>query len=223
MLPAILGGLATGIGGSLAGSLFGGMGGSGPTYEPSPTMEALSEYGLGQIKADKSLKKSLKSQFKRMSEGGNRGGAEAFLEAYRGRFSNPKFIEKTLGRSYSKDIDYNRPTYFDIADQIYNQAGVGFSGDEYSSFVDRAKARGIRSPQAFQDMLRQDLIASGKIMTPQQEQLSYMFGTPSRDQSGRITNLYKAIPKFDPSSMAQMIPRNDNNEYTFNINYKQNA
>lgn len=218
MLPAILGGLATGIGGSLAGSLFGG---GGPSYSPSPLMEELSSYGEKQIKADKSLQKSLRSQFQRMAEGGNRGAAEAFLEAYRGRFSNPKFIEKTLARSYGKDIDYNRQGYFDIADQIYKQAGTGFTGDEYSAFTEQAKARGIRSPQAFQDMLRQDLIASGKIMTPQQEQLSYIFGAPSRDASGRISNLYKAIPKFDPASMPQFAPKNDNSEYTFNINYKQ--
>jgi len=37
------------------------------------------------------------------------------------------------------------------------------------------------------------MIASGKVMTPQQEMLSYMFGMPGRDASGRITNTYKAV------------------------------
>jgi hypothetical protein len=40
-------------------------------------------------------------------------------------------------------------------------------------------------------MVRQDMIASGKVMTPQQEMLSYMFGNPGRDESGRIQNTYK--------------------------------
>lgn len=216
MLPAILGGLATGFGGAAAGALFGG---GGPTYQPSETMEALSDYGLGQIEASKGLKKSIKQQARRLAEEGNRGAAEAFLESYRDRFSNPEFIEKRLAKSYGKDINYNTGGYFDIADQLYKQAGAGFSGEEYQQFANQAKARGIRSPQAFQDMLRQDLIASGRIMTPQQEQLSYIFGSPSRDESGRITNLYKAIPKFDPASMPQFTPRQQSNDYTFNINY----
>lgn len=218
MLPAILGGLATGFGGAAAGALFGG---GGPTYQPSETMEALSEYGLGQIKASPQRKKAIKQQFKSIAQSGNRGAAEAFLESYRDRFSNPEFIEKKLAKSYGKPIDYNTGGFWDIADEVYKQAGTGFTGDEYQQFAQQAKARGIRSPEAFQDMLRQSLIASGKVMTPMQEQLSYIFGPSSKDESGRITNLYKAIPKFDPASMPQVMPRNDNNEYTFNINYKQ--
>ena len=216
MLPAILGGLATGFGGAAAGALFGG---GGPTYQPSETMEALSDYGLGQVKASKGLKKSIKKEARQLAEGGNRAAAEAFLESYRGRFSNPDFIEKKLAKSYGKDIDFNRGGFFDIADQVYKQAGVGFTGDEYQRFAEQARARGIRSPQAFQDMLRQDLIASGRVMTPDQERLSYIFGPSARDESGRITNLYKAIPKFDPASMPQFKPREQDNEYTFNINY----
>jgi hypothetical protein len=59
------------------------------------------------------------------------------------------------------------------------------------NMVKRAKSLGIRSAQAFGDMVRQDMIASGKVMTPQQEMLSYMFGNPGRDESGRIQNTYK--------------------------------
>ena len=60
-LAAIAGGLATSLGGSLAGSLFGG---GGTQFQPSETMQALSDYGLGQIKASKQQKKSIKSQFR---------------------------------------------------------------------------------------------------------------------------------------------------------------
>lgn len=202
-LAAIAGGLATSLGGSLAGSLFGG---GGTQFQPSETMQALSDYGLGQLKASKSQKKSLKSQFRNLIEQGNRGGAEAFLSSYRDRFANPKFIDKALGKSYQKDIDYNTGDFFNTADRIYKQAGVGFSGEDYQQFADQAKAFGIRSPQAFQDMLRQDLIASGKIMTPQQEMLSYMFGMPSRDESGVITNMYKPLRRIDGNAIAQGVP-----------------
>ena len=219
-IGAVAGGLLGGLGGAFGGG--GASGGGGPSeYQMTPLQEELSDYGMQQVKASPQRKKAIRQQFKSLRQGGNRGAAEAFLESYRDRFSNPEFIEKRLAKSYGKDIDFNKNSYFNVADEIYNQAGIGFSGDEYGKFAQRAKARGIRSPQAFQDMLRQDLIASGKMLTPQQEQLSYIFGTPSRDESGRVTNLYKAIPKFDPATMPQIKPRNDNNEYTFNINYKQ--
>lgn len=213
-IGTIAGGLLGGIGGGLAG-------GSVPEYQMTPLQEELSDYAFSQVKASPQRKRAIKSQFKALRDSGNRGAAEAFLESYRDRFSNPEFIEKKLAKSYRKPVDYGSGGYWDVADQLYNQAGIGFSADEYAKFGQQAKARGIRSPQAFGDMLRQNLIASGKIMTPQQEQLSYIFGAPSRDESGRITNLYKGIPKFDPATMPQIMPRNDNNEYTFNINYKQ--
>lgn len=200
---AIAGGLATGLGGSLLGGLTGG---GGTQFQPSEVMQALSDYGLGQIKAGKQQKKSLKSQFRNLVEQDNRGAAEAFLSSYRDRFSNPAFIDKALGKSYKQDVNYESPSFFNIADQVYKQAGLGFSGDEFKSFADQAKSFGVRSPQAFQDMLRQDLIASGKIMTPEQEKLSYMFGMPSRDETGRITNMYKALPKIDGSQIASRVP-----------------
>ena len=197
-LAAIAGGLATSLGGSLAGSLFGG---GGTEFQPSETMQALSDYGLSQIKAGKKQKKSLKSQFRSLAKQGNRGGAEAFLSSYRDRFSNPEFIDKALAKSFKKDIDYNTGTFFNVADDVYKQAGVGFSGEDYQNFADKAKAFGIRSPQAFQDLLRQDLIASGKVMTPEQERLSYIFGMPSRDESGMITNLYRPINRVDGTKL----------------------
>jgi len=202
-LAAVAGGLATSLGGSLAGSLFGG---GGTQFQPSETMQALSDYGLSQIKAGKKQKKSLKSQFKSLARSGNRGAAEAFLSSYRDRFSNPEFIDKALAKSYKQDIDFGGQDFFSAADRVYNQAGVGFTGDDYQKFAEQAKAFGVRSPQAFQDMLRQDLIASGKIMTPQQESLSYVFGMPSRDETGRITNLYKALPRVSGNEIASRVP-----------------
>lgn len=201
-LAAIAGGLATSVGGSLLGGLTGG---GGTQFQPSEVMQALSDYGLGQIKADKKQRKSLKAQFKNLARQDNRGAAEAFLSSYRDRFSNPSFIDKTLAKSFKKDIDYDTPSFFNIADQVYKQAGLGFSGDQYQDFANQAKAFGVRSPQAFQDMLRQDLIASGRIMTPEQEKLSYMFGMPSRDETGRITNMYRALPKVDGSEIASRV------------------
>jgi hypothetical protein len=202
-LAAVAGGLATSLGGSLAGSLFGG---GGTEFQPSETMQALSDYGLGQLKASKAQKKSLKSQFRNLIEEGNRGGAEAFLSSYRDRFANPKFIDKALGKSYKQDVNYDTSQFFNVADRVFNQAGVGFSGEDYQNFAEQAKAFGIRSPQAFQDMLKQDLIASGKIMTPEQERLSYMFGMPSRDASGMITNMYKPLRRIDGNAIAQGVP-----------------
>jgi hypothetical protein len=202
-LAAIAGGLATSLGGSLAGSLFGG---GGTQFQPSETMQALSEFGLGQLKASKAQKKSLKAQFRNQLRDDNRGAAEAFLSSYRDRFSNPAFIDKALAKSYKQDVDLGGENFFNVADRVYKQAGVGFSGEDYQNFADQAKAFGIRSPQAFQDMLRQDLIASGKIMTPQQEQLSYMFGMPQRDETGRITNLYRSLPKVDGNQIASRVP-----------------
>lgn len=202
-LAAIAGGLATGLGGSLAGSLFGG---GGTEFQPSETMQALTDFGLGQLKASKAQKKSLKSEYRSLLRSGNRGGAEAFLSKYRDRFSNPEFIDKALAKSYKQDVDLGGDNFFDVADRVYKQAGVGFTGADYQNFADQAKSLGIRSPQAFQDFLRQDLIASGKIMTPEQERLSYIFGMPSRDETGKITNLYRALPRVDGNQIASRVP-----------------
>jgi hypothetical protein len=180
------------IAGGLLGGLGGALGGGGPSeYQMTPLQEELSAYGFDQVKASPQRKKAIREQFKSLKQGGNRGAAEAFLESYRDRFSNPEFIEKRLAKSYGKDIDYSKPSFQAIADQLYKQQGIGYSGEEFSEFGSKAKSLGIRSPQAFGDMLRQDMIASGKVMTPQQEMLSYMFGNPGRDESGRIQNTYK--------------------------------
>lgn len=185
-IGAVAGGLLGGLGGA-----FGGGGGGPQEYQPTPLQEEQMGYAMKQIKASPQRKKAIKAQFQSLRERQNRGAAEAFLESYRDRFSNPEFIEKKLAKSYKKDIDFGSSAFQNIADRLYKQQGIGYSGEDYGDFVKQAKAMGVRSPQAFQDMLRQDMIASGKVMTPQQEMLSYMFGMPGRDASGRILNTYK--------------------------------
>lgn len=187
-IGSIFGGLLGGIGGGLTGG--------GPAeYQMTPLQEELNQYGFRQVKASPQRRKSILSEAKSLRQAGNRGAAEAFLESYRDRFSNPEFIEKRLAKSYKKPIDYTGSGFTDIAQSVYGQQGLGYSAEDYTSFGERAKALGVRSPQAFGDMLKQDLIASGKVMTPQQEMLSYIFGTPERDPTGRLTNRYPTIAK----------------------------
>lgn len=196
--------------GAVAGGVLGGIGsafgGGGPAeYQLTPLQEEQTKYAMKQMKASPRRKKAIKQQFKSLRESGNRGAAEAFLESYRDRFSNPEFIEKKLAKSYGKDIDFTGSGFADVAKSIYGQQGLGFTGEEYGGFADRAKALGIRSPQAFGDMLKQDLIASGKVMTPQQEMLSLIFGTPERDSTGRLTNRYPTIAKYTPPPRTEAV------------------
>jgi hypothetical protein len=186
--------------GGIAGLLGGGISGGGPAeYEPSPLQEALAGYGFDQVKASPSLRRSIKKQFSSLKQGGNLGAAEAFLEAYRGRFSNPEFIEKRLAKSYGKPIDYSSGGFGDIAKSVYGSQGLGFTEEDYGNFASEAKALGIRSPQAFGDMLKRKLISEGKVATPAQEQLSYFWGPSGRDASGRLTNKYGAGVNIDYS------------------------
>jgi hypothetical protein len=198
---SMIAGIGTSALGTGIGSLFGG---GAPEYQPSPVMEEMGGYALEQIKASPSHKKAIKSQFKSLRESGNRGAAEAFLESYRDRFSNPAFIDKKLAKSYSKSIDYASDPFQAMAQEVYGQQGLGYGIPEYESFMERAKAKNVRSPQAFGDMLKQDLISSGKVMTPQQEALSYIYGTPTRTAEGVYTNTYKPLTAFEPYDVSKL-------------------
>lgn len=196
--------------GGIAGLLGGGISGGGPAeYEPSPLQEALAGYGFDQVKASPALKRSITKQFRSLKQGGNRGGAEAFLEAYRGRYSNPdsnpEFIEKRLAKSYGKPIDFNQGGFGDIAKSVYGSQGLGFTAEDYGNFANEAKTLGIRSPQAFGDMLKRKLIAEGKVATPAQEQLSYFWGPSGRDANGRLTNKYGAGVNIDYSMENEVV------------------
>lgn len=185
-LGAAVGGLLGGFGGAFSG-------GQAPTYEPTPLQENLISYANKQLEAGKSTKRRIKAEANMLAKASGPGAAEAFLQSYVDRFSNPEFIEKKLKKSYKKDIDYGAPSYWNIADQLYKQQGIGFTGDEYTGFTEAAKARGIRSPQAFSDMIKQQMITEGKVATPQQEMLGMMFGGIRRDPTGRISNLYPQL------------------------------
>lgn len=197
-----LGSIFGGIGGLVTGGLTGG----GPQeYQPTEVEQAFQDYALNRVKASKAVKASTLAKFKNLVKSGNRGAAEAYLESQKDIYSNPEFALNRLKKSYNKPVDYTSGGFADIAKSIYGQQGLGFTGEEYGSFADRAKGLGIRSPQAFGDMLKQDLIASGKVMTPQQEMLSYIFGTPERDASGRLTNRYPTIEKIPGPTAIQPI------------------
>lgn len=195
---AIFPGIGTAIGGllGLGSGLFGGT--EAPEYEPTDVEKGFQKYALNRIKASKAARKAIGAEFRNLLSGDNRGAAEAFLESQRYLYSNPKFIEKKLAKSYRQPIDYGSSSYRTLADTVYGQQGLGLDEDTYSSFSERAKGLNIRSPQAFADMIKQDMIASGKVKTPQQEMLSYMFGEPVRTSDGRITNLYdRYIPRAE--------------------------
>lgn len=202
---AIFPGVGTAIGAGLG--LFSGLfgGAEAPRYEPTKTEQAFVDYGLDRIKASKAVKAAAISKFKDLVQSGNRGAAEAYLESQKDIYSNPEFALNRLKKSYQKPIDYEKEAFVDTAKSIFGQQGLGYTGEEYGSFAERAKGLGIRSPQAFGDMLKKDLIASGKVMTPQQEMLSYIFGTPERDASGKLTNRYPTIAKVPGPSPVKAI------------------
>lgn len=193
---AIFPGVGTAIGGllGLGSGLFGTP--EAPEYEPTKVERAFQDYALDRVKASKATKAAARAKFKNLVRSGNRGAAEAYLESQKDIYSNPEFALKRLEKSYRKPIDYTDDGFAAIAKSVYGQQGLGFTGEEYGSFADRAKALGIRSPQAFGDMLKQDLIASRKVPTAQQEMLANIFGPAERDPAtGKLTGRYGGASK----------------------------
>ena len=185
-----LGPWGAGAGGLLGG--FGGLFGGGDTLEHglTPREEALQDYAYDQVRATPTRKRVILNEAKNLRESGDRGAAEALLEGYVDRFTNPEFIEKRLAKSYSKPVDYYGKNFQDIASSLYNQQGVGYSPQDYDRFANKAKAENIRSGAAFENLLKADMIASGRVMSADQQMLSNIFGTPERDASGRLTGRY---------------------------------
>ena len=197
--------IIAGIGTSVAGAGIGGlMGGSQPTYKAPPIVEDLTTYGEDQIRASKSQKKAIKAEAKALRKSGNRGAAEAHLQSYRDRFVNPEFIDKALAKSYKKPINYASDPFQAAAQEVYGQQGLGYSVGDFENFMKRAQGKGIRSAQAFSDMLKQDLIASGKVMTPDQQQLALIYGTPTRTPDGVYTNTYKPLAEVEPYDISKL-------------------
>ena len=198
LLGGGLGGAAAGssfgpigtIGGAILGGLGGAFGAQPEQYQMTPLQQDLESYGRRQVKASKGRERAIESQYESLLASGNRGAAESFLESYLDRFSNPKFIERRLAESYGKPIDYNQGGFYDIANQLYKEQGINFSPEDFAGFAKRAQATGARSPQAFGDMLKREMISSGKVLTPQQEAFQDYFGKAERDSSGKLTGRY---------------------------------
>lgn len=191
---AAAGGLIGGLGG-----LFGGGGGS-LEYGLTPREEELQEYALNQVRATPTRKRTILSEARNLRQGGDRGAAEALLEGYVDRFTNPEFIEKRLSRSYSKPVNYYGKNFQNIASGLYTQQGIGYSPEDYDRFASRAKAENIRSGAAFGDLLKSDMIASGKVMTANQQMLADIFGAPERSPSGKLTGRYGDASRSTPLS-----------------------
>lgn len=192
VLPAILGGLATGIGGSAAGfglsKLFGGGGGS--TFQPSPLMEALGGYGLAGVRPSRAKKKADMAEFRGYVRGGDRGAGEDFLRMMMDMYPDTDKYANAYRRSKKRDVNLAGSAGWNTADQIYTNAGLTFTGDEFQDMAKRAQRQGIRGSAAFGDFLKQNLMAQGKIMTPAQESISLIFGAPRRTEEGYYTNDY---------------------------------
>lgn len=209
--------IGTAIGG-IAGGLFGGFGGGAaiqpPVYQPTPLQEDLIKYGERQVRATKATKNRILSEAQMYQRAGNPGAAENLLQQYINRYVNNKKFEKELTKSYQVDPDYSQTGYWRAADELYKQQNLSFSPEDFGAFVDRAKSLNIRSPQAFGDMLKQQMVARGQVMTPQQEQLSMMFGDPYRDETGRYTNYYRTpdfagmLAKYGPNTGTATVSTN---------------
>jgi hypothetical protein len=196
MFPAILGGLAASAGGSLIG---GAIGGGAPAYEPSKTMEDLSEYGRDQLRATKKQKQAIRAEAKTYT---SPGAKEAFLQSYLDRFSNPEFIQKQLTRSYKKPIDYQTGGYRELASRAYGLQGLEMPEQEFERYMGIAKATNVRSPEAFSDFVRQDLIASDKVKTPFDIAWEQQYGTMPRDEQGRLA---RGRVQFNPNTVNQLV------------------
>jgi hypothetical protein len=194
---AAAGGLLGGIGG-----LFGGGSGSGGAleYGLTPREEELQDYALNQVRATPTRKRTIVNEARSLIKGGDRGAAEALLEGYVDRFTNPEFIEKRLARSYNKPINYYKDSFQDVASSLYNQQGIGYTPEDYDRFAKKAKAENIRSGSAFENLLKADMIASGRVMSQNQQMLADIFGAPERNSTGRLTGRYGDASSNTPLS-----------------------
>ena len=171
--------IGTAVGGGLGfvSSLFGGGGGGGggTQFLPSELMQRYMYIGLADVEPPR-WKKKLDIQDARMYlRAGDRGAYEDSLRGLTELYPTEKKYGKALKRSLKKDVNLTG-SGFDTANQIYKNAGLTFTDDQYRSMANRAERQGIRGSADFGDFLKQNLMAQGKILTPQQEQLTYIFG-----------------------------------------------
>lgn len=177
---SVFGPVGAGIGAALGGvsSLFGGGGSGGPQFLPSELMQRYMDVGLAEVKPERRQKKAWKQEARNLRQAGDRGAAEDLYRNLSELYPTERIFSKRLAKSLKKDVDFYNQKGWNIADQIYKNAGVGFTPEEFQDLTQKAESSGIRGAAAFGDFLKQNLVAQGKIMTPQQEQLSYIFGTP---------------------------------------------
>lgn len=170
--------VGAGIGAALGGisSLFGGGGSGGTQFLPSELMQRYMDIGLADVKPPQWKKKLDIQDAKMYLRSGDRGAYEDTLRGLTELYPTEKRYGKALKRSLKKDVDLSSGSTFDVADQIYKNAGLTFTAPEFESMAKSAQGRGIRGSAAFGDFLKQNLMAQGKLLTPQQEQLSYIFG-----------------------------------------------
>jgi hypothetical protein len=109
-------------------------------------------------------------------------------------YPTEKLYSQRLRKSLGKDPNLGGSQGQALADQIYTNAGLPLSQEEFSSMAAQAKQLGIRGSGAFGDFMKQNLIAQGKVMDPIKQQYSYIFGSPKRitegEFAGRYTNDY---------------------------------
>lgn len=182
-------GALAGIPAGIAGGLSGGQ--ETPVYEPTEIQQALIERAKKEVSLTRPQKKSVRAYANMLAREGGPGAAEDYLREQESLY--PGEFSKKLKKSYKKPVDYSAPAFRNIADTLYRQQGLGFTGEDFGNFVSAAKAQGVRSPQAFEDLLKKQMITEGKVATPVQEQLGAMFGGITRDAQGRVQDLYKRI------------------------------
>lgn len=188
-------GLASSAGGTALGGLFGGN--DVPKYEPSPLMSSLGQFAEQQIKPTKQTRKAIRAEAKTYA---SPGAKEAFLQQYAGLYSSP-FIEKQLAKSYKKPIDFESDAYKDLASFAYGQQGLSMPSDAFQKYINVAKSTNVRSPEAFSDLVRQNMLASDLVRTPEDIAWERRYGNMQRGEDGRLA---RGMVTFDPAQARQI-------------------
>lgn len=183
--------IGAGIGAVLGGasSLFGGGGSGGTQFLPSELMQRYMDIGLAEVKPPKWQKKLDRQEFQNLVRYGDRGAAEDMFRGLAELYPTEKLYAKKLKKSLNKPVDLTS-TGWDTANRIYENAGLSFTDDQFRSMANEAQRAGVRGSAQFGDFIKQNLMAQGKILTPYQQSLAPIFGTPRRTEEGTYTNDY---------------------------------
>ena len=183
--------IGAGIGAAIGGisSLFGGGGSGGTQFLPSELMQQYMDIGLAGVKPDKYAKRVFRQDFKNLVRTGDRGAAEDMYRTLAELYPTEKHFNQKLRNSLRKPVDLTS-TGWDTANRIYENAGLGFTDDQFRSMANEAQRAGVRGSAQFGDFIKQNLMAQGKILTPYQQALAPIFGAPRRTEEGTYTNDY---------------------------------